>query len=508
MGNKVARAAVIVLIMNLISRLLGFARDVVIAKEFGAGGATDAFMVAYTIPYFLQSILGMAFVMVIVPILTKYALEGRTHEVWRASSIVLNWTLAILVLVTLLGMLVSGGLVGLMAPGFSQELTELARQLTFIMFPSIIFMGLGMLVTGILNAHHVFGTPAFAPAAENIILIAIIIIFGSRLGVHAMAVGTLLGFIFFLLIQIPSMRKLGFSYELSFDVGHPALKKTAASIIPIIFGVGVNQIYLALNRFFASMVAVGSITAIDFAYRLINLPIGIFAAAVSTVVFPTMSQQAVSRDEVGLCDTLTRGLNMVALITIPSAVGLMVLNIPVVELLFQRGAFDGRATAMTGTALVYFSWGILGWGANMVLVRAYYAVNDIRTPVTTGIVSVIVNILLSYLFLSRLGHGGLALANSLAVLTHCLLLFLFLSRRLPHLKFTSLAMPLFKVILASVFMGAAVYYVNQILTVPLFLEVLISVLTGVVVYILMALLLGIKEINQIKNLVPKRMQTP
>jgi len=505
-ARKVVQAAGIVLAMNLVSRVLGYVRDAVIAKEFGTSGATDAFMVAYTIPYFLQAILGMAFVMVIVPALAGYAVEGKRAEVWRASSIILNWTVLILSAVALLGMLVSRQLILFMAPGFSEDLAGLARELTVIMIPSIVFMGLGMLVTGILNAHHLFGLPAFAPAANNIIVILAVIFLGSKFGIHGLAFGTLAGFVFFLLIQLPSLRELDFKYEFSFDCRHPALRRAAASIIPIVFGVGVNQIYLALNRAFASMVAVGSIAAIDFAYRLINLPLGIFAASISTVVFPTMSEQAAAGDRDGLRSTLIRGLNLVAFITIPSAVGLMVLHIPVVELLFQRGAFDERATLMTGAALMYFSVGMFGWGANMVLVRAYYAVNDVRTPVITGIFSVVVNVLFSFLFLPLLGHGGLAFANSVAVSVHCLLLYCFLPRHFPGLYLSQVGSPLLRILFASAVMGAVVYLLHLMISLPVYMEVLACVGAGVIAYVLVAFMLRLEETIWIKELAAESMR--
>ena len=503
-GRYMVRAAGIVLVMNLLSRVLGFVRDAVIANEFGATGVTDAFMVAYTIPYFLQAILGMAIVMIIVPLLAEYSVQGRQDEVWKASSAVFNWTLLFLAAVSVVGILASGPLVRLMAPGFSSEMAALARELTQIMFPSIVFMALGMLVTGILNAHHIFGIPAFSPAGNNIVVIIAVLLFGSRFGIHGLAAGTLVGFIVFLLMQLPALRNLDVRYVPTLDYRHPAVRKTAAGVGPIVFGVGVNQIYLAFNRVFASMVVVGSIAAIDFAYRLVSLPLGIFAAAVSTAVFPSMSEQAAAGDRDGLRHTLVRGLNIVTFITIPSAVGLMLLNIPLVELLFERGAFDTRATAMTGAALFYFSIGMLGWGADMVLTRAYYAVNDIRTPVMTGVISVAVNILFSFLLLPTMGHAGLALANSLAVTSNFILLFLLLPRHLPGLSVRDVGGPLLRTFAASAFMGVLVFWLNTAVSLPLLLQVAACISLGVLAYGAAAIILKVEEARWAVELVAQR----
>ncbi|KUK10887.1 MAG: Integral membrane protein MviN [Clostridia bacterium 41_269] len=505
-SGKIVRAAGILLAMNLLSRILGYVRDAVIAGHFGTSGATDAYMVAYTIPYFLQSIVGMAFVMIIVPILTDYGVKGQKEEMWKAASVIFNWTALLLTAAALIGIAGSEVLVKLMAPGFTGDTAVLAQELTRIIMPSIIFMGLGMLITGILNAQHVFGVPAFAPAAENIIVILSVIFLSSSLGIHGLALGTLIGFMFFLFVQIPSLKKLNFKYFLNFDIHHPALLKAASGLIPIIFGVGVNQIYLALNRAFASFVAEGSISAIDFAYRLINLPLGIFAATISTVVFPTMSEHAASGNKWEFAKTLIRGLNLVSFIIIPSAVGLLVLSSPVVAMLFQRGAFDHRATVMTAAALAYFTLGMYGWGANMVITRAYYALNDIKTPVTAGIISVIVNVILSYLLLPFLGHGALPLANSISVSVQTALLMIFITKHLPYIEFTSLGKAFAKVLAASLIMGFAVYFISRELDFSVYLETAVCVGLGVVLYIFAAYIFRIEEISFIGELVARKLK--
>ncbi|NLO89885.1 MAG: murein biosynthesis integral membrane protein MurJ [Clostridia bacterium] len=502
--GKVIRAAGILLIMNLLSRVLGYVRDAVIAGHFGTSGATDAYMVAYTIPYFLQSIVGMAFVMIIVPILTDYGVKGKREEMWKAASVIFNWTALFLTAAALMGILGAEILVKLMAPGFSGELAILARELTRIIMPSIIFMGLGMLVTGILNSQHVFSVPAFAPAAENIAIILTVVFLSSKLGIHGLALGTLVGFMFFLFIQIPSLKKLNFRYFLSFDSHHPALIQAASEIIPIIFGVGVNQIYLALNRAFASFVAEGSISAIDFAYRLINLPLGIFAATISTLIFPSMSEHAASGNKREYAGTLTRGLNLVSFIIIPSAVGLWVLSTPVVELLFQRGAFDQRATVMTAAALAYFTLGMYGWSANMVIIRAYYAVKDTKPPVFAGVIAIIVNILLSYLFLPFLGHRGLPLANSIAVTVQTALLMILITKHLPDMEFSSMGKTFAKALAASMLMGAGVYLIASEITFPAYAETAICIGAGVILYILAAYIFRIEEISVIGELAARK----
>lgn len=449
MSKNIAKAAGAILIMNLASKVLGFARETFIAKEFGASGVTDAYLVAYTLPYFLQAILGFALVTAVVPILTKYLVDENYNEAWHVASTVINLTAVVLTFFTVIGIAGAAFLVKLTAPGFTPELSKLATDLARIMFPSVVFMGIGMVITGILNATYKFAVPAFAPGFSNLVIIFTVIFFGAKYGITGLAVGTLVSFIGFLILQIPVLKTIKFKYTLSCDYKHPAVRQAAISIGPIVLGVAVNQIYFALNRIFASSLAEGSISALNYANKLMNLPLGVFVAAVASAIYPALSAHAIKGDKKALADTMLRGLGMVSLITIPAAVGLMVLRVPIVQLLFERGAFDHQATLSTAIALFYFSIGLFPGAANMVITRVYYAVDDVKTPVIMGFLSIVVNLGLSILFLQRMGHEGLALANSLAAAANTVMLFYGLKKHLPYLQGRKLLSSLSKITIAS-----------------------------------------------------------
>jgi putative peptidoglycan lipid II flippase len=454
--SSVARATFTVLVINLISRVLGFVRDAVIAKEFGASGATDAYLVAYQLPYSLQAILGMAFVTVVVPVVTGYLLKGEEDEGWKVVSSLINGTFLVLAILTGLGIILAPQLVRLMAPGFDEVTAALTAKLSRIMFPSIIFMGLGMLLTGILNAGKIFAMPAFAPAFANIVIILTVVFFGGEYRIQGLAVGTLAGFIGFFLIQLPSLAKLKFRYYLKLDYKEPVVRSMALSVLPVCMSIAVNQILLALNRFFASNLASGSITALDYADRLMNLPLGIFVAAISTAIFPLMAEEAVRKDKERFAGTINKGLGTVTVAMLPAAAGLILLRVPLVELLFERGAFDHSATLMTAEALAYFSLGLWFISVNTILTRAYYALKNIKAPLYFGVASIIVDIILSYLLLPVLGHGGLALANTLAALANMILLYGYLQKNLQALRIRSVAKTFGKSLVATLIMSVVV----------------------------------------------------
>lgn len=505
MSKSIARAAVIIMVMNLASRLLGFIRETVIAKEYGATYLTDAYLVAYTLPYFLQAVLGMALVTSIVPAVTRHLVRGDEKEAWKIASITLNWTVLFMCILTILGMAGARGLVNITAPGFDDRTSDLAVVLTLIMFPSLIFMGAGMLITGILNARKSFAIAAFAPGLTSLIIIASVLFLG-RYGVRYLAWGTLLGMLGTLMFQIPALKKVNFRYTWDWSLNHPDVKELFINLIPIFLGTAVNQLYLAFNRYFASGLTEGSISALNYAGKLMNLPMGIFVLAVSSAIFPTLAEQAVRYDLRALSLTLIRGLKLVLLVTFPAAAGLMALKNPIVKLLFERGAFDSTATQMTAEALFYFSLGMFAMAANMVITRAYYALRDVKTPLYIGLLSIFVNIGASIVLVRYMGHSGLALANTLAAVFNTLVMYFLLGRHLPDLYIKDISASSGKSVLASIIsaVGAAVVYgllAGSLLvgggTRILVFQVFFSILAGIVIYALAIVLLREKEVTNL-----------
>ncbi len=509
--KTIARAAGVVLVMNLISRMLGFVRDAAIAGQFGASAITDAYWVAYTIPFFLQAIFGVAFVSVMVPIFTSYIEADKREEGWKIASGIFNLTAITLVIITVLGYWGAPLLVKLTAPGFSEELAVLTTDLTRIMFPSIVFMGLGMLITGILNSFQIFALPAFAPGTANIIVILSVLFFGGLFGIEALAWGTLVGFVLFLLVQVPTLYRMRFKYSFRLYHKHPAVRKFSTSVWAVVLGMSVNQIYLTLNRIFASGLEPGSISALNYAYRLMSLPLGIFAAAVATVIFPALAHHAAAKQQSQMSATLMRGLRLVLFITIPAAVGMAVLQVPLVKLLFERGAFAPQDTLMTANSLMYFVIGLPALGINLVVTRAFYALDDVKTPVVTGLISVVVNVLFSLLFLDLLKAGGLALADTLAAAVNTGLMMYCLARKNKQFSFKPVLKPFLKMVAASLVTGLAawgVFAVGQSTffasgVLNYFINTVIAVGVGAIAYGIMVTFFRLEEAGEILAAVRK-----
>lgn len=496
MAKNILKATGVVLLMNLVVKLLGFLRETSLADAFGATELSDAYLSAYTIPYFLQAILGYALVTAVVPILTKYLVAGEREEADHVASAIINLTALILAGITLLGILACDWLVKLLAPGYGAEQAALTADLARIMFPSVIFMGVGMVITGICNAHYRFAASAFAPGMSNIIIIISLLFFSASYGIWGAAWGTLLSFVGFLLIQVPVLWQLKFRYRPVLDFKHPAVRQLLVEIGPIILGVAVNQIYFAINRIFASWLAEGTISSINYANKLMMLPLGIFVAAVANAIYPALAEFSLKKDRNSLAGTMKGGLVSVLLVAAPAAVGLAVLAEPIIQLLFEHGEFGHDDTLSTAWALVCFTVGLVPMAANMIITRVFYALDDVKTPVRIGGLSIVLDIILSLCLFKVMayGGGGLALANSLAALLGCLAMYYYLKfKALPELASATMLPSLVKIGAASVGMGLAVWLAVRFIPGGALTTVGAGVIIGVAVYAVLVLALRIPE---------------
>lgn len=496
MAKNILKATGVVLIMNLVVKVLGFLRETSLASAFGASELSDAYLSAYTIPYFLQAILGYALVTAVVPILTKYLVDGKRQEADYVASAIINMTALVLAALTLLGIIGCDLLVSLLAPGYGAEQAALTADLARIMFPSVIFMGVGMVITGICNAHYRFAASAFAPGMSNLIIIVALLFFSASCGIWGAAWGTLISFVGFMLVQLPVLWQIKFKYTPCLDFKHPAVKQMMTEIGPIVLGVAVNQIYFATNRIFASWLAEGTISNINYANKLMMLPMGIFVAAVANAIYPALAEFSLKKDRKSLAATMKGGLVSVLLVATPAAIGLAALAEPIIELLFEHGEFTHEDTLATAWALVCFTVGLVPMAANMIITRVFYALEDVKTPVKIGGISIVLDIVLSLALFKVMsyGGGGLALANSLAAMLSCLLMYYYLKyKALSELSGATMLPSLLKIAVASLLMGAAVLAAVQFMPQSALIRVGGGIMVGVVVYAAAVLLLKIPE---------------
>ncbi|HET9925359.1 MAG TPA: murein biosynthesis integral membrane protein MurJ [Methylomirabilota bacterium] len=420
---------------TLASRVLGYARDVVVAHVFGAGPVTDAFFVAFRIPNLLRRLLAEgALSTAVIPVFTETLTRGGPEAFARLARAVTGAAIVVLCTVSALGALLSPQVVAVMAPGWRADagLFDLAVMLTRVMFPYLVLVGLAALAMGALNAHHRFFTAALGPALLNVAMIGAVLGLAGRLTppVMALAVGVLVGGLGQLLVQLPELRRLGVPLTPSWEWRHPAVAQIAHRLWPAVFALAAVQVTVVVNTLLASLLPAGTVSYLYYADRVMEFPLGIFGIALATAALPSMSAQAARRDFAALRATLEWALRMSAFVAVPATVGLVILGGPIVRVLFQRGEFSASDAALTAQALAGYAVGLPAFSTTRIAAQTFYALGDTRTPVLAGFLSVAVNVVLALVLMWPLRHTGLALASSLSSYVNVLALCWLLRRRL------------------------------------------------------------------------------
>jgi putative peptidoglycan lipid II flippase len=460
---SLARATLLLLALTLLSRALGLVREMVIAWRFGASAETDAFFVAFSIPYAFYAVVGMSLTAVIVPLLAEYQAKGRHDDAMHAASVVVNVVMLSIGTLAVGGMVAAPQIAWILGGGFDQATLNMATQFIVLMMPSIVFMSVAGVLAGILNNRHVFGSPAIGPVVMNIVIILGAIVGGAWVGIQGLVVATVLGALSFLAVQLPALHRIGYRHRWALSFTDRAVTRIAGSIWPVMLVSGLGFIYILIDFRLASGLAEGSITALNYAWKFIQLPQGLFVVAVTTAIFPALSKLASEArlEEVG--NLLRKGLRVIVLLAVPGTMGLMIIGQPLIELLFERGAFDAQATAMTGSALFFLTIGLIGFSLSLPLIRGFYALQDRHTPLVVGSVSVVIKLLLSLWVLGTMQHNGLALATSITALLNASVLGLLLQRRLPGLFDRAFYSFSRRVLLAAGLMGLVVYMLDELL---------------------------------------------
>ena len=461
--RNIARAAGILGSATMLSRIMGMVRDMVVSRLFGAGLATDAFFAAFQIPnmlrrFFAEGALTSAFVPTFSSTLTQSG-EEKARELANTCFTLLTIVMAG---VTLLGIIFSPVIVGLMFPGFKAEpgKLELTVLLNRLMFPYIFFISLVALCMGILNTLRHFFTPAISTVFLNIsmILAAICLRGFFEVPVTALAVGVLIGGCVQLIMQLPVLWNKGFPLKPNFNFNSPEVRRIALLMLPSVFGVGVYYLNIAVSAVLASMLPQGSVSYLYYAQRLFEFPQGIFTVSVAQAVLPSMSRQAAEGDMVGMKETLSFGVRLTLFITVPAMAGLIVCSTPIFSLIFMGGAFDYATAVNSALALMYYSVGLSFVALTRVLAPVFYALKDTKTPVYTALIAFIINFCVSLALMGPLKHGGLALATTISAFCNMLMLLWFLRRKIGPFGGKSILLTAFKSTAASMPMAAAVWY--------------------------------------------------
>jgi len=540
--GKVTRSVAGVSVSTLASRILGYLRDMLIANFFGAGLVADAFFVAYRIPNLLRQLLGEgALSASFVPVFTEYLTTKPKEEAQRLARISGLLLLILLSILAILGIIFSPIVVRLIAPGFiaNPEKLSLTITLTRVLFPFMVAIGLAALALGILNSLHRFIIPALAPCLLSISEIFFILFICPLMErpIIGLALGVVAGGFAQFFFQLPSIAKEGFvipsgksygnphlklvSYPKNLlknwdllwkrwisTLNHPGVKRIGLLMLPATIGLSVTQVNVFVDTIFASMLREGSVTALYYANRIMQLPLALFGTAIATVALPMMSRSVATTNMEELKNTLSLALRMILFTIIPASLGLIILGKPIISLLFERGRFTSQATQSTSWALLFYSTGIAAYAGVKVVASAFYSLQDTRTPVKIASIAMMVNIFLNAILMRILDVGGLAFATAIASFLNLSILLSYLRKRIGRLGGKKVLRSLVKVLLACSAMGIACIYSSQLLgQINKLIQVAGTILICVTIYILAAHLLRCDEIKYVRKIITRKEST-
>ncbi len=553
---SVARSAGIVSIAVMFSRVLGLIRETIFARYFGAGFLYDAFIVGFRIPNLLRDLFAEgALSAAFVKVFTDYQLKSSEKEAWRLASLIFNGLAVVLSVICIAGIFLSPLFVKLITYNYlgdpnhyyPPEKAALATTLMQVMFPFILLVALAALAMGVLNTKGRFGIPASASTAFNVVSI----VFGlgiafwlsggawersidkiavpsdaAQWAIIGMSIGTLLGGAAQLIVQLPSLFKVGFRFSLRLSFRDEGVRRVMRLMGPAIIGTGAIQIKVLVDTVVASGID-GGASWLSYAFRLMQFPIGVFGVAIGTAAIPTLSRLASEENAVKFRSTLSDAIKLVFLLAIPSACGLIVLGDPIIALIYQRGEFDAFDTNMTSWALTAYSVGLAAYAAIKVLSPAFYALDDARTPMYISLASIMVHVPASFGMMQLLstvgvsperpngfGHVGVALATSIVATVNFLALAWFMRRRIKRLNGGVILSSLIRIVIASAAMSAAAYFSYYLLTnyfaeksLPIrVVEALVPIVFAIATFLITAKLMRIGELEKVYNSVAAKIR--
>ncbi|HLI97532.1 MAG TPA: murein biosynthesis integral membrane protein MurJ [Candidatus Baltobacteraceae bacterium] len=453
-----AGSALFVMAATLGSTVLGFAREVVNARYYGTQWEMDAFLAATVIPMILFGVFNGALVSALVPTFSEYIAHGDDDEAWRLANTIINGLLIVLSICAVAGYVFAPYYVPLIAHGFPRPELGVTIRMTRWLMPSIVAVSLSGVFSAILNAHQRFRSASLTGIALNAVTIGTVILLHHNIGIYAVVLGTALGLFAQMLVQVPALL-LTRKYRPTLDLRHPGLHRMWDLLGPIIVGSAAGQISLFFDRYFASTLSPGYMAGMNYATKLVNFPQQIFAAAIATVIFPLLASQFARSNRIAVGQSVTLGLRLVNFITIPSVCALIALAYPMVQTLFERGNFQQSSTALCAGLLPYAAVGLVALAANVVLTRCAFACKEVSWTVGISVFTVVINVLLSLLWLQPLGARGLLLANSVSQTLQAVMLLVLVRNLVPHVQWRTLAVSAFRIGLCSAIMIATLHWI-------------------------------------------------
>lgn len=502
--NKMLKTAGFMTVATLLAKALGMVRDMLIAAYFSTSYIGDAYMTATKLPTMLfDLVIGGVITASFIPVFNGILTKENKKEAMAFSNKFIGMVMAVTVLISLVGCIFSGNLIGLLAPEFDIQTHNLASELSAIMFPMIIFTGLAFSFVGILQSFGEFTIPSVMSLVSNLAVIIYFPLFGKRFGVHGLAVTMLIAWSLQVLIQIPALKKTGYKFKPSLKLKDKNIKATILLAGPLLISTWVQPLYSIVNTRIASGIS-GGVTMLEYANRLYMVMVGVFSFVVTNLIFPKLSKSNASEDTKEADKLLSTSLKAIAIIILPLMAGFVILGKPIISIIYEHGNFTTNDAIKTGIALSCYSVGMIGFSVNEILTKSFFSKKNSKTPMYNAIISMIVNIIAAYTMSEVLGIYGLALATAIGSTVNALLNYLCTRIRYGKIFEKSDILSIIKTIVSSLIMAVVVLILYNILKdrVPYSLMgnlIICGVcaIVGVIVYAIFCIVTGVDEIKML-----------
>jgi len=507
--GKAVSAVVVIMAMTLITKILGFVREMALASRFGAGMETDAYKIALMVPAIIYASIEAVLSTTFIPVY----LNMEEHKKRRFVNNLMTAVILVASVLTVLGILMAPVIIRLVAPGFDDETIALAVSLIRIIFPMIVFMGMSSLAGAYLQSHHHFLAPSMMAIPNNLIIIGTIIFAGTT-GIYGLAVATVVGVLSQFILQYPVLKRYGYRYRPVLSLADPGLRRIGELAVPVILGTMVGQVNSLADKILASTLSSGNVSALDYANKINGMVLAMFSTSVVIVSYPRLSRLWADQKFADFRTFFRKSLQVIFFITFPVMISLVVLHVPVIRLLFERGAFDAEDSHLTSIALLFYSVGIPAAGAREVLNKTFYSLQDTRTPIFNSVIAVLLNISLNVILIRYMAIGGVALATSLSAVVSTIMLMFHLRKKIGTYGGRGLMLSFLRTCIAAGIMGMVLWGLENKLfhageaatQVEMLGKLAAEGILGIVVFLGASYLLGSQELREGLTLLESRIR--
>ena len=500
------KVALMVMIITILSKILGFGREIVLSYTYGASAITDAYLISRTIPSVIFSFVGGGIATGFIPLYSRILNEQGPGAADRYTNNLSNALLLVASIVVTIVLFFTQPIVKLFAAGFSGETLELAITFTRISVFGVYFSALLNIFTGYLRIHDNYLIPALVGFPMSFIIIISLFI-STKTNIYVIVVGAVLATASQLILLLRLFAKT-VRYQPLLDFKDENIRMMVLIALPVIVGTSVNEINVLVDRTLASSIAVGGISALNYARRLNGFVQGLFVVSITTVLYPMISKMAAEKNMKGLKTYVSEAISIINLLVIPATIGAMIFSKEIVVLLFGRGAFTPEAAEMTSNALFYYSIGMIAFGLRDILSRAFYALQDTKTPMINATIAVVLNIILNVILSRYMGIGGLALATSISAVVSTLLMFITLRKKIGGFGLKEISTSFVKISIASILMGVIALWSFSLLgqTLRENLALVLAIGVGALAYAVLIYFLKVPEVERTLEVVKNRLK--